>query len=173
MLEYKRSVMVNNQEVILDTNRLYFSEGTLSEYLEKEGGWIDFFGAKLAEAERQFSEMELEVEREEDEYDRTYSKVFSVLKTTEGGSDKLVEGQTKIEMTVIAARNKVLALKAKSIDLKYNVRLLQQHLRAWDKNHENGQNRGNTLRKELERLNKDKFTYEESRIDDVIKAIDI
>jgi hypothetical protein len=170
MIEYKRSVMVNNQEVILDTSKLAFSEGTLSEYLEKEGGWIDYFGAKLAEAERQFAEMELEVEKEEDEYDRIYAKVFTTLKDTDGGSDKKIEGLTKVEPTVITARSKVIALKAKSIELKFTVRLLQQHLRAWDKNHENGQNRGNTLRKELERLNKDKFTCE--GIDDVIKAID-
>lgn len=172
MLEYKRTVMVNNQEVILDTSRLAFSEGTLSEYLEKEGGWIDYFGAKLAEAERQFAEMELEVEKEEDEYERIYSKVFTTLKDTDGGSDKKIEGLAKVEPTVVAARSKVIGLKAKSIELKYTVRLLQQHLRAWDKNHENGQNRGNTLRKELERLNKDKFTYED-KIDEVIKAIDI
>ncbi len=170
MLEYKRSVMVNNQEVILDTSKLAFSEGTLSEYLEKEGGWIDYFGAKLAEAERQFAEMELEVEKEEDEYDRVYAKVFTTLKDTDGGSDKKIEGLTKVEPMVISARTKVIELKAKSIELKFTVRLLQQHLRAWDKNHENGQNRGNTLRKELERLNKDKFTCE--GIDDVIKAID-
>ena len=170
MLEYKRSVIVNGQEVVLDTSKLAFSEGTLSEYLEKEGGWIDYFGAKLADAERQFAEMELEVEKEEDEYDRVYAKVFTTLKDTDGGSDKKVEGLTKVELVVIAARNKVMELKVKSIELKHNVRLLQQHLRAWDKNHENGQNRGNTLRKEFERLNKDKFTYED-KIDDIIKAV--
>lgn len=172
MLEYKRTVVVNGQEVVLDTSKLSFSEGTLSDYLEKEGGWIDYFGAKLAEAERQFAEMELEVEKEEDEYERVYSKVFTTLKETDGGSDKKIEGLTKVEPMVISSRQKVIELKAKSIELKYTVRLLQQHLKAWDKNHENGQNRGNTLRKELERLNKDKFTYED-RIDEIVKAVDI
>jgi hypothetical protein len=156
MIDFKRKVSVYGEEVNLDAAKLAFSEGTLSEYLEVEGGWIDYFGAKLADAERQYAEMEMEVEREEDEYDRVYSKVFSTLKTTEGGSDKLVEGQTKVELTVITARNKVLDLKVKSLAFKHTVRLLQQHLRAWDKNHENAQNRGNTLRKEMERLYKDR-----------------
>lgn len=172
-MEYKRNIIVYGQNVDLDTAKLAFSEGTLSEYLETEGGWIDYFGAKLAEAERQYAEMEMEVEREEDEYDRIYSKVFSTLKTTEGGSDKLVEGQSKVEPTVVAVRKMVLDLKAKSIELKYVVRLLQQHLRAWDKNHENAQNRGNTLRKELERLYKDKVTTSSYEMNDIIKSADI
>lgn len=170
-MEYKRIVTVNGQQVELDTAKLAFSEGTLSEYLETEGGWIDYYSAKLAEAERQLAEMDMEAEREEDEYERTYSKVFSTLKTTEGGSDKLVEGQSKVEPTVIAARKKVLEYKTKAIELKYTVRLLQQHLRAWDKNHENAQNRGNTLRKEMERLYKDRI-YED-KMDEIIKAVDI
>jgi hypothetical protein len=170
-MEYKRRVTVNGQNVDLDTAKLAFSEGTLSEYLETEGGWIDYYGAKLAEAERQLAEMDMEVEREEDEYERAYSKVFSTLKTTEGGSDKLVEGQSKVEPTVVVARKKVLDYKAKAIELKYTVRLLQQHLRAWDKNHENAQNRGNTLRKELERLHKDRI-YED-QVDQIVKAVDI
>jgi hypothetical protein len=174
-MEYKRNVTVYGQNVDLNAAKLAFSEGTLSEYLETEGGWIDYYGAKLAEAEKQYAEMEMEVEIEEDEYERTYSKVFSTIKTTEGGSDKLVEGMSKVEPTVVAARKKVLELKIKSIEFKYIVRLLQQHLRAWDKNHENAQNRGNTLRKELERLYKDKITATtyEDKMDEIIKSVDI
>lgn len=173
-MEYKRKVTVYGQNVDLDTAKLAFSEGTLSEYLETEGGWIDYYGAKLAEAEKQYAEMEMEVEKEEDEYERMYSKIFSTLKSTEGGSDKYVEGLTKVEPTVVDARKKVLEYKVKSIELKYVVRLLQQHLRAWDKNHENAQNRGNTLRKELERLYKDKVTTPyEDKMDEIIKSVDI
>jgi chromosome segregation ATPase len=171
-MEDKRTITVYGQEVVLDSKKLEFSEGTLSEYLETEGGWIDYFGAKLAEAERQYAEMEMEVEREEDEYERAYSKVFAAIKDTEGGSDKLTEGKAKIEPMVVDARKKVLALKVKAIEMKYIVRMLQQHLRAWDKNHENAQNRGNTLRKELERLYKDKVTYED-KMDEIIKPANI
>lgn len=171
-MEDKRIVNVCGQQVTLDSSKLAFSEGTLSEYLETEGGWIDYFGAKLADSERQLAEAEMEVEREEDEYDRIFGKVFATIKETEGGSDKLTEGKTKAEPTVIAARQKVLELKVKAFECKHVVRLLQQHLRAWDKNHENAQNRGNTLRKELERLHKDKFTYED-KMDEIIKAVDL
>jgi hypothetical protein len=167
MVDDIRRITVCGDEVVLDSSKLHFSEGTLSEYLENEGGWIDYFGAKLAEAERQYAEMEMDIEREEDEYDRVYSKVFATLKTTEGGSDKLVETQTKVEPTVVDARNKLLEIKSKGIELKYVVKSLYQHLRAWDKNHENAQNRGNTLRKELERLHKDKIL----EVDDIIKSV--
>lgn len=171
-MECVRKVTVYGQEVTLDTNKLAFSEGTLSEYLETEGGWIDYFGAKLAEAERQLAEADMEVEREEDEYERIFAKVFATIKDTEGGSDKLTEGKTKFEPTVIDARKKVLDLQAKAIEFKYVVRQLHQHLRAWDKNHENAQNRGNTLRKELERLHKDKISFDD-KMDEIIKSVDI
>lgn len=173
-MEYLRKVTVNGQEVAIDTAKLAFSEGTLSEYLETEGGWIDYYGAKLAEAEKQFAEAEMEVEREEDEYERIYSRVFTTLKDTDGGSDKKVEGLAKVEQTVVDARKKVLDLKAKSLEAKYIVRLLHQHLRAWDKNHENAQNRGNTLRRELDRLHKDHITaYDEQKINEIIKEVDV
>jgi chromosome segregation ATPase len=155
MIENKRRIVVNGQEVVLDGSRLSFSEGTLSEYLETEGGWIDYFGAKLADAERQLAEMEMEIEKEEYEFEKIYSKVFSTLKSTEGGSDKYVEGLTKVDQTVIDAQQKVFNLREKAIDFKHSVRMLHQHLRAWEKNHDNAQNRGNTLRKEMERINKD------------------
>lgn len=171
MLEEKRKIIVRGQEVVLDTAKLFFSEGTLSEYLEREGSWIDYFGAKLADAERQLAEMEMKVEIEEDEYERVYARVFSTIKSTEGGSDKLVEGQSKIEPTVVAAKSKVHALRSEAIGYKHTVNMLKQHLRAWDKNHENCQNRGNTLRKEMERLHKDRFM--DDKIDEIIKHVDV
>jgi chromosome segregation ATPase len=171
MLEEKRKITVKGQEVVLDTSKLFFSEGTLDHYLEIEGGWIDYFGAKLADAERQLAEMEMKVEIEEDEYERVYARVFSTIKSTEGGSDKLVEGQSKIEPTVVAAKSKVHDLRSEAIGYKHTVNMLRQHLRAWDKNHENAQNRGNTLRKEMERLHKDRFM--DDKIDEIIKHVDV
>jgi len=170
-MECIRKINVYGQEVVLDADKLNFSEGTLSEYLETEGGWITYYGAKLAEAEKQYAEFEMEVEQEEDEYERAYSRVFATLKDAPGGSDKYVEGLTKVEPTVVAARKKVLEVKTKAIEMKYTVRLLQQHLRAWDKNHENAQNRGNTLRKEMERLHKDTITGLEDKMNEIIKAV--
>lgn len=170
-MDYKREITVYDQKVVLDTSKLVFNEGTLSDYLENEGGWIDYFGAMLANAEKQYAEMEMEVDKEEDEYERVYSRIFSTIKDTQGGSDKLVEGLTKIEQQVIDARNKVLEVKSKALEFKHTVRLLYQHLKAWDKNHENAQNRGNTLRKEMERITKDKIL--EDRMNEIIKEVDV
>jgi DNA repair exonuclease SbcCD ATPase subunit len=169
-IDDKRKVFVYGSEVVLDTSKLYFSEATLDEYLETEGGWIDYFGAKLADAERELMEMEFFQEKEEEQYDRVYSKVFSTIKSTEGGSDKLVEGQTKTEPTVTDAKDKLMNLQSKVIEKKHAVNMLKQHLRAWDKNHENAQNRGNTLRKEMERLHKDRVLVD--NLDDIIKSVD-
>lgn len=116
-------------------------------------------------------EIEFLNEKEEEIFDRVYARVFSTLKSTEGGSDKYVEGLTKVEQTVIDAKDALLELQAKVIAAKYTVNSLKQHLRAWDKNHENAQNRGNTLRKEMERLHKDRIM--EDRLDDIIKAVDV
>lgn len=164
-------VQIEGQDIVLDSSKLQFSEGTLSEYLETEGGWIDYFGSMLANAERQLAIAELDVEKAEDEYDRVYSRVFSTLKDTKGGSDKFVEGLTKIEASVIDERAKVLDFKIQAIELKHHVKAIYQHLRAWEKNHENAQNRGNTLRKELDRLPKDRVF--EDRIEDIIKEANI
>lgn len=155
MLNDKREVVIANETVVLDTSKLHFSESTLSEYLETEGGWIDYFGAKLADAEREYMTVELEVEKQEDDYERLFSRVFTLLKDTRGGSDKFVEGLTMVEPEVAEAKKALLESKTKLINLKHSVKLIHQHLRAWDKNHENAQNRGNTLRKEMERLHKD------------------
>ncbi len=168
MLDYKRKVTVAGHDIVLDTSKLYFSEGTLSDYLEHEGSWIDYFGAKLADAERQYAEKEMEVDREDDEYERVYSKVFANLKD-QGGSDKYVEGLTKIEPAVVTARDKVLVLKNQALELKHTVRMLYHHLKAWDKNHENAQNRGNTLRKEMERITKDIIL--EEKMNEMVKEI--
>lgn len=170
MFEDKRKVKIYDQDVILDTNNLHFSEETLGEYLEKEAGYIDYFGAKLAEAEKQFAEIEMEVEKQEGECERVYYKVFSNLKS-EGGSDKFVESLAKVDPMVIDAENKVLDLKLKSVEMKYIMRSLQQHLKAWDRNHENCQNRGNTLRREMDRLGRDVFM--EKKLEDVIKEVDV
>jgi chromosome segregation ATPase len=168
MDDEKRRVRVYDQDVILDTSKLYFSENTLSEYLEKEGGYIDYIGAKLADAEKQLAEVELKIDKEEAEYDRKYAQAFTYLKSTEGGSDKLTEGKAKLDTDVAAKEKEILEMKQELIEAKHGVRLLQQHLKAWQINHENAQNRGNTLRREMDRLNKD-VIYS---VDGIIKEVD-
>ena len=169
-MEDKRVVKVNNQDIILDTSKLYFSENTLSEYLEKEGGWIDYFGAKLADAEKQLAEIELKIDKQEAEYDKKYAQAFTHLKSTEGGSDKLTEGKAKLEPAVADEEKNILEMKHELIEAKHIVRLLQQHLKAWQLNHENAQNRGNTLRREMDRLNKD-VIYSGYDVEGIVKEV--
>lgn len=137
----KEFLVVGSDEVLLDPNNLKFSEATLSDYLKKEGGWYDNFGAYLAKAERELQEAE-------SHYDNLYNLKFYDIKTNEGGSDKLAEAGAKMDHDVQKA------YKAKT-DAKYNVSRLKYHLRAWDKNHDNAQSMGHTLRREMDRLGND------------------
>lgn len=143
-------IHVNGEEVILDSSRLAFSESTLSEYIETEAGYYDYFGAKLAQAER-------ELQNADTIYEIVYSQKFAFYKEEDNCSDKLSEAKTKSDNDVVKAKKNV-------IEAKLIVRLLQQHLRSWDKNHENAQSRGHYLRKVM-----DKLGGEIKSVDEIIK----
>lgn len=132
------AIKVGDEVVTLDANNLAFNESTLTTYLQKEGGFYNNFGGFLAKAEYllQYRELDHEV---------AYADTFKMYKD-EGGSDKLCEAKTEADPTVIEAKKKV-------IEAKYLVRQLVQHLKAWDKNHENAQSLGHHLRKEMDKLN--------------------
>lgn len=132
-----RELLVGGQKVVLDPNRLEFNEATLSKYLEQEGAWYDYFGQKLADAE-------YELAQAEESYEKKYSVAFRIAKE-EGSSDKLAESTAKCDTDVQSAS----VLKA---SCKHKVKLLSLHLKAWDKNHDNAQSRGHTLRKEMDKL---------------------
>ena len=51
-----------------------------------------------------------------------------------------------------------MAAKKKVVERKEVVGHIKAHLRAWDRNHDNSQNRGHTLRKELDKLNRDVYS---------------
>lgn len=158
----KEVIYLKDEKVELDPSKFLFTEATLNDYIEHEGGWIDYFGAKLAQAERELAEAE-------HEYDVLYSRKFTELKDT-GGSDKYVEAATKADTNVDDSKRSV-------IDKKYHVKRLQSHLRAWDKNHENAQSRGHFLRKEMDKLNKDircsVDNYYENKINEIVKEVDV
>jgi hypothetical protein len=159
MLE-KETLVIDGQEVILEPKNLYFSEQTLSEYLMKEGSWYDNFGAYLARAER-------ELQIAESYYDNLYSLKFADIKE-EGGSDKVVEARAKIDQDVITAAK----LKTTA---KYVVSRLKNHLKAWDKNHENARSLGYTRCKEMEKLGNDirSRSYDAySDIDSIVQHLD-
>lgn len=134
-------VKIGEEEILLDRDNLKFDESNLSEYLEKEGGWYDYFGKKLADAE-------FIMQRYEMEYESLYATRFKEFKEGGCGSDKLAEAKATADADVIEIRKNYL-------NYKHKVRLLQNHLKAWDKCHENAQSRGHFLRKEMDKLNRD------------------
>ena len=135
MTDYK--ININGEMIDLNPHSLEFNQETLSDYLQKEASLYNYYGFHLAVSEKILQEAELA-------YEELYSHKYEDYKDS-GGTDKLAEAKTKGDSTIVSAKQKV-------IDAKLNVRLLQQHLKAWDKNHENCINYGHTLRKELDKL---------------------
>ena len=129
---------IAGREVIIDSESLKFSESTLNQYIQTESGWYDYFGACLALAERDLQNKDLM-------HEKTFSERFTEAKDF-GGSDKYAEAKAKQDDTVVD-------LKEKAVEAKYVVKRLQQHLRAWDKNHDNAQSLGHMLRKTMDKLN--------------------
>jgi len=161
IMDGKKSVKVGGQDVVLDTGKLKFNEATLSKYLEEEAGWYDYYGQKLADAELFYQGCDLE-------YEAAFAEKFKTFKEEDGGSDKLVESRCKADPDLKALRMKTLA--AKNV-----VKLLQQHLRAWDKNHDNAQSRGHMLRKEIDKLNAEIYLKTggkslDAQIDEIVKG---
>lgn len=131
----KVSFQVNGEDVILDPVNLKFNEANLSQFLEFEGSWYDHFGRHLANAET-----ELAAAKEVAEV--AYLRAFDAYKA-EGSSDKRAEAQARIEQGVIDARHLMM-------EADKRVKLLKQHLRAFDKVHENAISLGHNLRKEMD-----------------------
>ena len=155
----KIDMLLGGQKVTIDLGLLVFDEATLSEYMEKEGGYYAYYGAKLAEAEREMQQLELS-------YDVVYSERFKDYKD-QGGSDKYTESRTVSDPDVETA-------KRDFMEAKYKVRQLQQYLRAWDRNHDNATSRGHTLRREMDKLNQgiyqqsSNFHSLEEKVDEII-----
>lgn len=123
--------------VVIDPDNLKFDEMTLSLYIQKESGYYDNFGAYLALAERH-------LQQKETLHEKVYYERFVEAKEL-GGSDKLAEAKAKCDPTVVAFQEEV-------TQAKYVVNRLKQHLRAWDKNHDNAQSLGHMIRKEMDKL---------------------
>jgi hypothetical protein len=133
--DYK--VKVAGREIYLDPDKLAFNEATLNDYMEKEGGLYNYYGQVLADAQAQAQLAKLE-------YDVVYAEKFRQAKDG-GGTDKLAESQVKVDEDVIKANKRV-------IFSQRAVELVKNHLRAWDKNHDNAQSLGHMIRKEMDKL---------------------
>jgi hypothetical protein len=142
ILDGVRTIKVAGQDVVIDPRRLTFSEVTLTRYTEEEGVWYNYFGQRLADADAEWQVFS-------SKHDKISSEKFVQFKS-EGGSDKFVEARVKSDDEVKKAKDHEMAARHK-------VKVLQQHLRAWDKCHENAQSRGHMLRKEIDKLNRDTF----------------
>ena len=133
----QQTFMLGDQEISLDPNNLKFNEQTISEYYQNEGGHYDYYSSKLADADHLLLKRELI-------YDVIYNEKF-VLNKELGGSDKYVEAKTKSDEDVVRAKEDVILAKHKK-------GLLQQHVRSWDRNHDNALSLGHMLRKEMDKL---------------------
>lgn len=137
------TIKVVKEAVHIRPDRLKFNEASLTNFIESEGVWYNYFGHYLANAESELQVLELRSEA-------TYASKFADAKG-QGNSDKLADAVAKADPDY---ENSQIAV----INAKRNVKLLQQHLRAWDKAHENAQSRGHMLRKEIDKLNADIFS---------------
>lgn len=142
----KVTIKVNGRELVLDPDNMRFNEFTLSEYMDKEYAWIDYFGKQLELAHKELSLAELE-------YETKFNEKYIDAKDG-GGSDAYSKAKAQSHPDVVEMQKRV-------IERREAVGLLKQHLRAWDKNHDNAQNRGHTLRKELDKLNRDIYEGKE------------
>lgn len=158
----KRTIDIDGKKVVLDVSLMSFNEHNLSEYIEKEAAWFDYFGAMLADAE--FS-----LHHKQTKYDAIFSEKYAEAKDS-GMTEKRAEAAALVNDDVIKAKTIL-------VEAKHNVKQLQQHLLAWKISHENSQSRGHTLRKEMDILNRDirgpRDTDLENRIDDLVQHVDL
>lgn len=153
---FKKTLNLDGEQILIDPANFKFNENNLSEYLQKEYSWVDYFGRKLAEFEKKQFDLEAD-------YDLVYGQVYDNYKTNGGCTEKQAEAKTKSDATVIAAKKAINAAKC-------DVKMLVQHLKAWDKNHENVQSLGHFLRKSMDKLGNDIF-HEKTDLDDAMDRI--
>jgi hypothetical protein len=124
----------------IDPENLRFDESTLSKYIQNEGGYYDSFGHYLSLAERN-------LQNNENLHEKTFCEKFVEAKEL-GASDKLAEAKAKSNPNVVL-------LKEEIVKAKYVVNRLKNHIKAWDKNHDNAQSMGHMLRKQMDKLGTD------------------
>jgi hypothetical protein len=133
-------IKLGGQDIVIDNSRLAFNEASLSNFMENLALWYDYFSQKLAEAEAILAFKEYE-------YDVLFSASYEKSKE-EGCTDKLAEANAKKDPNVCEARKEIIGAKHKAT-------LLKQHLKSWDKAHDNAMSRGHMIRKEMDKLHTD------------------
>lgn len=154
--QVQTSVKIGGQDIVLDNSRLAFNEISLNNFMENLALWYDYFSQKMAEAEAILAYKEYE-------YDILFSSAYEKNKE-EGCTDKLAEANAKKESNVCEAKREI-------IGAKHKVTLLKQHLKSWDKAHENAMSRGHMVRKEMDKLNTDiVFKNKDDKVSEIIKG---
>jgi hypothetical protein len=133
----KETFYIGEHKVTIDSSLLKFNDQTLSKYIEQEGAWYDNIGHSLSMAERHLGLLEAK-------HEKFFSERFAEFKEG-GGSDKLCDAKAKSDFDVAS-------LKEQIADAKYRVSRLKQHLKAWDKNHDNAQSMGHMQRKQMDKM---------------------
>jgi hypothetical protein len=151
----KIKIQVAGVDIILDPDNMRYNETNLGDYMSREYGWIDYLGKQLEFAQKELLLAEIDAET-------VYSKKFLEAKD-DGKTDTCSKAYANSCEDFVIAKKKV-------IDRKEAVGHLKAHLRAWDKNHDNVQNRGHTLRKEMDVLNRE--VYLDQSVEDVIGKIE-
>lgn len=130
-------VTVCGREVRLDPEYMKFNESNINSFMETEYAWIDYFGKQLELAQKELALAELE-------YDVLFNQKYIDAKDA-GNSDAYSKAKAQSNSDVVDSYKNLLARRE-------TVGLIKAYLRAWDRNHDNAQNRGHTLRKEFEKL---------------------
>ena len=138
----RRIIKVGDVSVDLDPNRLLFNEATLSQFQESMATWYDHFGEMYCTADYYYS---LAKEHAEIVFAKIYAE-----KKEDGATEKQADAQARTHSDVMKAKKQILQAKQKRDQI-------QQHIKAWDKAHENAQNRGYMIRKEMDKLQSEIF----------------
>ena len=151
----KVKIEVAGVEITLDPDNMKYTESNLGEYMNREYGWIDYLGKQLEFAQKELLLSEIDAET-------VFSKKFLEAKD-QGKTDTCSKAYANSHDDFVTAKKKV-------VDRREAVGHLKAHLRAWDKNHDNVQNRGHTLRKEMDVLSRE--VYAEHSVEDILGRVE-
>lgn len=154
----KRIINIDGEDVVLDPVNLRFTDATLNQFFELVSGFCDYYGQKLADANRA-------VAKAEQLFERLYIEKFREFR--EGGMGESGKSEKTSELYAKAAPE---VTKAKSAvhETTHKRDSVWNHLKALNAAREDAHNRGHFLRKELDKLNMEvrAATYDMSRSED-------
>lgn len=143
-IENVRKIDLGDEIIVLDPSRLAFNDATLNKFMEELSIYYDYFSSKTAKAEEMLANIELDKEQKHAE--------FFIKGKSEGFSDKTAEAYA-------TTQQELKELGKAENSLKSSVKQLKEYVKALDKAHSMAQNRGYMIRKEMDKLNTDIYTF--------------